>query len=261
MRLNARTLTSGLRSPRTMPVRQRVVLRTPLRALRTLRQELASSKELYDLGPTLDKVRPYSMVGEKELAHHGGLVKRVLAEGIAGDFVECGVWRGGASFLVADILRQAGLDDRQVWLFDSFEGHRPPEERDGQAALDYARDTDSPYYFDNCRVAVEDVRRTAHELQLAPYCEIVKGWFDETLPVWRERIGPIALLRLDCDWYASVRCCLDTLYDQVADGGLVVFDDYFDYEGCVSAVYEFLAERRLTHRLETAHRLAFFRKA
>src|SRR5262249_25133643 len=67
----------------------------------------------------------------------------------------------------------------------------------------------------------------------------------------RARIGPIALLHLDCDWHASVRCCLDHLYDQVVDGGFVVLDDYYGYDGCAIAVHEFLGERHLAHRIES----------
>src|SRR5262249_38613244 len=88
-------------------------------------------------------------------------------------------------------------------------------------------------------------------LTLEPYVECVKGWFDQSLPENRDRVGPIALLRLDCDWYASVRSCLDNLYDQVADGGFIVLDDYYSFEGCAIAAHEFLGERKLPHRIET----------
>jgi hypothetical protein len=96
-----------------------------------------------------------------------------------------------------------------------------------------------------------EVWHTADQLGLAPYFEFVPGWFHETLPTARERIGPTAILRIDCDWYASVRACLDNLYDQVVDGGFVVLDDYFAYDGCAVAVHEFLGNRRLAHRIES----------
>lgn len=241
-------------------VRRRVVPRGPARILRVIHERFVAKKEMRYLRPTIKQIRPFSMVPQAGLVHLGHLVRYVLANGISGNFVECGVWRGGASFLIADLLRRAGVRDRKVWMFDSFEGHRRPEEIDGPAALAYAQNPDNPEYHDNCRVSFQDVKRSASELGLVSYTELVKGWFEETLPASRERIGPIAILRVDCDWYKSVRCCLNNLYDQVAQGGFVVFDDYYDYEGCVIAVYEFLAERRLAHRLETANRIAFFRK-
>lgn len=112
------------------------------------------------------------------------------------------------------------------------------------------RDTGSQRYHDDCRATVDDVRSTATSLGLSDQVEFAKGWFHATLPEVRSRIGTIALLRIDADWYASVRCCLDTLYDSVADGGLIVFDDYYTYEGCAIAVHEFLGERKLGHGLE-----------
>ncbi len=182
-----------------------------------------------------------------ELAHQ---VLAILTTGIPGDFVECGVWRGGASFLIADLLRQAGVRDRKVWLFDSFEGLPAPDEIDGPAAMAYAKNTDSLRYFDNCRASLEEVQQAAMALELGSYTKFIKGWFDQTLPARRDQLGPIALLRIDCDWYSSVRCCLESLYDQVVDGGFVIIDDYYTYDGCAIAVHEFLAGRRLAHRIE-----------
>src|SRR5207249_9633924 len=104
------------------------------------------------------------------------------------------------------------------------------------------------------------VQRSAKLLGLESRTELVKGWFDTTLPHVRDRTGTIALLRIDCDWHASVRTCLDNLYDQVADGGFVIFDDYFSYDGCAVAVHEFLGERRSSNRLHTEGGVAYFRK-
>jgi hypothetical protein len=113
------------------------------------------------------------------------------------------------------------------------------------------------------------VQRSATALGLTAYTTCVKGWFDQTLPASRDRIGPIALLRIDGDWYASVRCCLDNLYDQVVDGGFVVLDDYYAWDGCTIAVHEFLGNHRLAHRIEgvlgrteqiEAYQCAVFRK-
>lgn len=206
--------------------------------------------EMRQLRPLLDKIEPFTMVPRDTLVDLAHLVGAVQAYNVPGDFVECGAWRGGASFLMAELLRQAGVRDRRVWMFDSFEGLPPPQEIDGEEALAYSRNTDSPWYFDNCRASDEEVRRVAEEMGLAPYTDIVKGWFEQTLPAYRDRIGPIAILRIDGNWHASVRCCLDNLYDQVADGGFVIAHTYYTYDGCALAVNEFLGERRLAHRVE-----------
>ncbi|HSF01507.1 MAG TPA: TylF/MycF/NovP-related O-methyltransferase, partial [Solirubrobacterales bacterium] len=167
------------------------------------------------------------------------------------------------------LLRQAGIRDRKVWLFDSFEGLPAPEAIDGPAALSYVRGTRAPHYFDNCRASLEEVRETAARLGLAGHTEFVKGWFEDSLPAHRHRLDRIAILRVDADWYRSVRDCLEQLYDQVSDGGLVTLDDYYAYDGCAAAVHEFLAERQLPHRIESVaggpetpgvHPCAVFRK-
>ncbi|MEE8507788.1 MAG: TylF/MycF/NovP-related O-methyltransferase [Myxococcota bacterium] len=202
------------------------------------------------LASTLESVRPFTMLSKESLIDLAHQVLAVLAFGVPGDFVECGVWRGGAAFLVADLLRRAGVSDRKVWLFDSFEGLPRPERVDGEAAVRYAGEAQSPDYHDNCRASLEDVKKGAAELGLIPHTEFVKGWFEESLPAHRDRIGPIALLRIDCDWYSSVRCCLENLFHQVADDGLVVFDDYYTWDGCTIAVHEFLAKEARAYRIE-----------
>jgi O-methyltransferase len=204
-----------------------------------------------NLQPSLDKVRPLTMVPEQSLVDLANIASVILSEDVPGDFVECGVWRGGAAFLLADILRQVRASDRKVWLLDSFEGLPAPQRIDGRAAMEYAKNQGSASYHDNCRASLEDVQRNATEFGLVSYTEFVKGWFEQTVPANRDRIGPIALLRIDCDWYSSVRCCLEHLYDRVVEGGFVILDDYYSYDGCAIALHEFLGKRRLSHRIHS----------
>lgn len=212
---------------------------------------MKTMRNIDELMPSIDKIRPLTMVGVESLVDLSLQVQQVLACNIPGNFVECGVWRGGASFLIAELLRQAGVTDRKVWLFDSFEGLPPPQEIDGPAALAFTKNTTTPSYHDNCRASFEEVQRAATELGLASYTEFVKGWFDVSLPNYRGRIGTIALLRIDCDWYSSVHCCLNNLYDQVADRGFILLDDYYAWDGCAIAVHEFLGKRGLADRIES----------
>jgi O-methyltransferase len=207
--------------------------------------------EASDLPPIVQSVRPYSMVPHAALVDLARQTRVVLEQGIPGALVECGAWRGGASFLMALILKHAGVRDRKVWMFDSFEGIQPPEEIDGPAAKAWARNTDGPMYFDNLRAPVDEVRKAATDLGVSEIVDAVKGWFDKTLPAARDRIGPIAILRIDADWHSSVKCCLENLYDQVVDGGFIIFDDYYTWDGCAVAVHEFLGSRGLCHRIET----------
>lgn len=203
-----------------------------------------------DTAALIARVRPFTMVPDESLADLARVVQATLTYGIPGHLVECGVWRGGSSFLMAELLKRAGATDRKVWLFDSYEGLPAPTEVDGPRAVEYTQNTDSPWYHDNCSASLEGVQAAAAELGVDGYTEFVKGWFDQTLAPNKARIGPIAVLRIDADWYESVKCCLDELYDQVVDGGFVIFDDYYTFDGCALAVHEFLAGRKLSHRIE-----------
>src|SRR5215210_2863324 len=138
-----------------------------------------------DLPEILSKIRPLTMVPQPSLVDLARQVRVVLEQNLPGALVECGAWRGGASFLMAEILRRAGARDRMVWLLDSFEGIQPPQEIDGPAAKEWARNKDGPMYFDNLRAPLEEVRQAALDLGLSEYTQLVPGWFEKTLPATR----------------------------------------------------------------------------
>lgn len=173
----------------------------------------------------------------------------VIKEGVPGDFVECGVWRGGASFLMALRAEAAGIRDRTVWMFDSFEGLPAPTVRDGRRARSWARGGSSQTLLDNCRVDEVEVRTAAADLGLTKRVRIVKGWFEDSLPKLLDEVGEVSILRIDCDWYESVRTCLSLMFHVVTPGGLVILDDYYDWRGCAAAVHDFLRECRVPLRV------------
>lgn len=209
------------------------------------------------LAPSVGRCLPYTMVRPQTLFSLGRTVQTLLDSRLPGVFVECGVWRGGASFLMADVLRRR-QEARTVWMLDSFEGMPDPEEIDGLAALNWAARGDPG--INDARASIEEVEAARQKLGLADLTRPVKGWFDQVLPEIREEIGLIALLRLDCDWYASVKTCLENLYDQVVPGGYVLLDDYYTFEGAALATHQFLTERRLPHRIRSYRGGAFFVK-
>ena len=129
--------------------------------------------------------------------------------------------------------------DRQYFLFDSFEGLPPARDIDGPAAVAWQSDTASPNYYNNC-TAAEQEATAAMKLSGATAFSLVKGWFDKTLPQFTPPCQ-IAVLRLDCDWYDSVRVCMENLYPLVAPGGIVIVDDYYTWDGCARAVNEFIS--------------------
>jgi hypothetical protein len=157
------------------------------------------------------------------------------AASIPGCVVECGVWRGGMSAAMAEVLGQ----NRDYFLFDSFEGLPPAQAIDGSAALQWQSNTIGPSYFNNCSASEQDAK-TAMQKSRAERYTIVKGWFDRTLPAFRPPC-PIALIRLDGDWYDSTMACLTHLIPFLADNGVVIIDDYHTWDGCTRAVNEFIA--------------------
>lgn len=188
------------------------------------------------------RVMPYSLVGWRGLEVTYDTVLAVQEQGVSGSIVECGVAQGGSAALMALIEAQVGYQ-RAIWLFDSFEGLPDPTDKDfldgttGKHARVLSKGS--------CLGSYEKVAYLLFEqLRLSPdHVFMVKGWFQDTLPVHQERIGPISLLRIDADWYESVKCCLDNLYDNVVPQGFIIIDDYWSCFGAQKAVDEFLQRR------------------
>jgi O-methyltransferase len=171
-----------------------------------------------------------------------------------GAFVECGTWNGGSAAVLASAARRNS--ERHLWLFDSWQGMPEPTQED----VSY---TGKPGVKGMTQSSEQTVRDLLFErLRLDPSrVHLGRGWFEETIPRARDAIGRIALLHVDCDWYESVRFCLETLYDQVVDGGFVVVDDYGHWKGCQKAVDEFRERRGITSDLiRVDYSGVFFRK-
>ena len=164
---------------------------------------------------------------------------------VPGCVVECGVWRGGAIAASGFILGAS----RHYFLFDSFEGLPIAKEIDGESARRWQDDPSGPCYHNNCTASIEDATKAMEIAGIGKY-EIVPGWFEETLPGFRTP-EPIAVLRLDADWYDSTKTCLSHLFDQVLPGGVVLIDDYYTWDGCSRAVHDFLSARSSTERIHS----------
>ena len=192
----------------------------------------------------------FRFVGASGLEATFDAATRLVRNGIPGDFVECGVARGGCAALMATV---AAHDSpvRKMWLFDSFEGLPAP------TSEDYGQNREStgkhvrPLVRGSCLGTKEQVEALLFSRFgfARDSIALVPGWFQNTLPVWKQRIGKIALLRIDGDWYESTMCCLDNLYDSVAPGGSIIIDDYGVCFGCKKAVHEFFSRRNLHPRL------------
>jgi hypothetical protein len=167
-----------------------------------------------------------------------GLLKlHELVSGVTapGAVVECGVCNGGA----AAVLWHAAGTERRLWLFDSFEGMPQPMEKDGGRAFSkYTHRMEAFGHWN--RGEVEIVKSVVETVGPLERVEIVKGWVEETLPVYACQIGAIAVLHLDMDFYSPTITALNYLYPLVSPGGLVIFDDYNSWAGCKVAADEYM---------------------
>ena len=202
---------------------------------------------------------PLTLVPRKAYIENLLLVRNSLKdESLAdGAIVECGTWKGGMAFGLVEV---GGLK-RRYHFFDSFAGLPPAKEIDGEAALAYQLNTDDLSYHDNCRADYDTFMS-----DLARFCPeherifVYRGYFEESFPGYPG--DPIAVLRLDGDWYDSTLLCLETFFDRVLPGGLIIIDDYLHWDGCSRAVHDFLSRRKAAERIEfTSHkRIPFIRK-
>lgn len=186
------------------------------------------------------KYKQFTMIQEQDYLNNVEICK--YYKHIPGCIVECGVWRGG---MIAGISEALGAD-RQYYLFDSFEGLPPAEKKkDGLGAIAWQENTTSPTYYDNCSADIRFAQK-AMKISGVPNVKFVKGWYENTLPGFNE---PIAILRVDCDWYSSVLSCFENLYEKVVDGGLIIIDDYYVWDGATRAVHDYLSKNDLNVRI------------
>lgn len=172
---------------------------------------------------------------------------------LEGDYAECGVWRGGMSAAIAEVIGK----EKKIHLFDSFEGLPPAQEIDGEAAIRWQQDKTSPTYFENCRAekqfAIDAMAKAAHTNY-----ETYQGWFADTLPKFKPT--RLSILRLDGDWYESVMTSLQYLYPMVVESGLVILDDYPYWTGCSRAVHKYLSDINSESRIHEVNNVTFIEK-
>ncbi len=197
----------------------------------------------------------HTMIGRARLDMLHECLDTVVSDGIPGDFVECGVWRGGSCIFMAGYLKINPAENRRIFVADSFEGLPPPSLAQ-DAGLDLSKTV-----YPELAVGEETVRENFGVYGLESDSVVfAKGWFKDTLP--RLQTREIALLRLDGDLYESTMDSLDALYEKVSPGGIVIIDDYA-IEQCRLAVADYFS--RTSRDLPQMHEVdwtgVWFRKA
>ena len=248
----------------------------PLRASRQLAVGWLSRASYFlppllspDLGPELEqtirRVRRHTMTSPRRIAALCDGVEYAVRAGVPGAIVECGVWKGGSMMAAALTLLRLDAADRDIFLFDTFQGMPPPTAADTASAYDgYSpmghwrrrrrEEGRNAWHY----VPVEEVRAAVLSTGYPPErVHLVEGRVEDTLP--QRAPGEIALLRLDTDWYESTRHEMEQLYPRLSPGGVLLLDDYGHYEGARRAVDEYLAaesEPLLLTRVDYTGRMA-----
>ncbi|MDF1689638.1 MAG: macrocin O-methyltransferase [Cycloclasticus sp.] len=185
---------------------------------------------------------PYSMIGKARLDSLQMMVETVLREKIPGDFLEAGVWRGGASIFMRAMLELWDDSKRNVYVADSFKGLPPPK-------LD--QDENLNFHLDPTLSVSLDVVKSHFERfgQLNDRVKFMQGWFEDTLSA--DEPSQLAILRADGDLYKSTMDILDNLYHRVASGGFVIIDDFGAIASCRQAVEDFRVAHQINNPIET----------
>lgn len=234
---------------------------------RRLGYELVKHDALYpDFEPEFleiqDRCRFATMTSPERMYALYRAVDYIVSAGIPGDFVECGVWRGGSSMVSALTLQARGDTSRRLYLYDTYTGMSEPTEKDkkwsGQEADEAWKEMQKGDYNEWCYAPEEEVRRN---MLATGYPEgqllFVKGKVEETIPATIP--GQIALLRLDTDWYESTMHELNYLYPLLAPGGVLLLDDYGSWQGAREATDEYFKTEKiniLLQRIDYTGRLA-----
>jgi O-methyltransferase len=177
-----------------------------------------------------------TMIGHSRLDNLQDCIETALRDGVPGDLVEAGVWRGGATIFMRAVLAAHGDDERLVWVADSFEGLPRPDP--GRAPLDRG---DTAWAFSaELAVSLDAVKANFERYGLLDErVRFLAGWFKDTLP--NAPIERLAVMRLDADMYESTMDALTALYPKLSPGGYVIVDDYGALPNCRAAVHDFRA--------------------
>ncbi len=208
-------------------------------------------------------VRPFTMTSPERIFALRQSVQYLVQHEVPGDIVECGVWKGGSMMAVALTLQQLGIRDRNLHLFDTFEGMSAPTHEDvsvrGESAADLlsksADEAESSWVW-ACSALDEVMSNLQTTSYPADRLLFVKGKVEDTIP--EHAPTRIALLRLDTDWYESTYHELLHLFPRLSPGGVLIIDDYGHWAGARKAVDQYFFEHHLQpllHRIDYTCRM------
>jgi O-methyltransferase len=189
-------------------------------------------------------VQPYSMTSKERINELFESLEYLRKNEIKGDFVECGVWKGGNILGIIEYLDFFKMTDRNVWLYDTFQGMTEPQDIDvdlnnhkAKNILDQVR----------CFIPIDEVQKN---LSLSKFpkenIKYIIGDVEQTLKYDENLPLKISLLRLDTDWYQSTKIELEILYPKLLKNGVLIVDDYGHWKGSKKAVDDYFNSLELT---------------
>lgn len=182
-----------------------------------------------------------TMAPRKTLENVEFCIRECVKNKIEGDFIECGVWRGGISIFANEIFKSL-KENRKVYLSDSFEGLPKPN------AAKYPMDSgDIHWTLSELAVSLESVKENFKIFgDINDNLIFLKGWFKDTLPTCD--IEKICVLRMDGDMYESTMDTLVNLYPKLSVGGFCIVDDY-GHKGANEAVKDYRTQHNITDEI------------
>jgi hypothetical protein len=200
------------------------------------------------------KVKPYTMTSVARVVALCQSIAYLESRGIRGAIVECGVWRGGSVMAAALALLALDSTQREIYLYDTFNGMTEPGDADvdwqGRPARTLMRQATPEADLIRASCSLQQVKEALIQTRY-PWEKLmfVPGPVEKTIP---GRVpDQIALLRLDTDWYQSTYHELEHLYPRLADGGVLIVDDYGHWQGAKKAVDDYFRRHRIDPELRT----------
>lgn len=194
-------------------------------------------------------VSPFTMTSSERINALYDSLEYIRANNIQGDFVECGVWKGGNILGIMEYLAFHKMTDRKVFLYDTFEGMTPPEDIDkdlnGRKAESILQDV-------MCISPIDEVRETLLRSSF-PMANVTFVVGDVSITLNNANNlhkNNLALLRLDTDWYASTKKEMEVLYPKLNFGGVLIVDDYGHWKGSKTAVDEYFEGQGISPQIE-----------
>jgi O-methyltransferase len=194
-----------------------------------------------DARDIINRVRSHTMTTNEKLFALILAVRYIARYEVPGDIVECGVWRGGSMQAAALTLNQIG-QQRELYLFDTFEGMSEPTEHDlrhdgvpAASLLETSASTSALWAvasLDDVKAGFETIEYPAEKIHYVP------GKVEDTIP--GQMPDQMSILRLDTDWYESTAHELRHMYDKLSPGGVLMLDDYGYWAGSRKATDEFI---------------------